>query len=308
MLCATASARYADLMERQLYNSMISGVGLDGASWFYTNPLRWYGHEQTLHTSDLLQRSQPGTPPRRNQICCPTNLLRTEVELHGYLYSTSDEGIWVHHYGGSAFEGALPDGRRFRIVQATDYPWDGTVNVTVESAPADEFALMLRVPGWARGATLTVNGVAADVDAVPGDYVRIERAWTDGDTVELTLPMDVRLMQAHPRVEQTRGHVAVMRGPLVYCLESPDLPEGVRVSEVRLPRGVELTPRRDEDLLGGVVVLEGNALAEDESGWGAGLYRDLPQEPAREVVIRLIPCYAWSNRGVSEMTVWLPLV
>jgi DUF1680 family protein len=150
-----------------------------------------------------------------------------------------------------------------------------------------------------------VNG--QPTTAAAGRYAEVRRPWAAGDVVELTLPLKARLVQAHPLVEEARNQVAVTRGPLVYCLESPDLPRGVGVQAVALPRGVRLTSRFDRGLLGGVVVLEGKAEATAELAWGEDLYREFrPSEP-RPVDVRLIPYYAWANRGPSEMTVWMPL-
>jgi DUF1680 family protein len=152
-----------------------------------------------------------------------------------------------------------------------------------------------------------VNGRPWDGPAEPGTYANLTRAWKKGDRVELDLPMRPVLLQAHPLVEEARNQAAVRRGPLVYCVESTDLPPGVRVLDVALPRGLTLTPRHDPSLLGGVTVLEGRALARPEPVWGASLYRELSDAAPRPVDLRLIPYYAWGNRGPSEMTVWVPL-
>jgi len=300
MLAISADSRYADVMERCLYNSILSGIGLDGASWFYTNVLRWHGREHELLSGDARQRFQPG----QKDICCPSNLLRTIAEWHSYLYSVSEEGLWVNHYGGSAFDGPLADGRPVKVTQETDFPWRGEVRLTIELPGPAEFALVLRIPEWAEGAGVEVNGDPAA--ATPGSYVRLHRTWADGDAVFLSLPMPPRLVEAHPRVEELRGQVAVVRGPLVYCLESVDLPEGVRISEVHVPQDVCWSPRHDPSLLGGVTVLEGEVRRVPEGDWAGRLYRPLRPVPGEGVRARLIPLYAWANRGISEMTVWMP--
>ncbi len=307
MLAINAEARHADLIEQQLYNSVISGIGLDGASWWYTNPLRWYGADHKLLSQDAYERFQPGEPPRRSHICCPSNLVRTIAGLHGYVYSGSDEGLWVHQYAGSTFDGKLPDGNHLRLTQVTEYPWDGEVAISIESAPGKPVGVMLRIPPWAAGAKVRVNGKPGRVKVQPGTYAHVRRRWAPGDEITLTLPMKVRLIEAHPRVEELRGQVAVMRGPLVYCLESPDLPGGVGVSEVRLPRTTKLTARHDPDLLGGVTVLEGEARRAPEGDWSGRLYRTMARTRAEKLPITLIPYYAWANRGISKMTVWMPI-
>ena len=196
---------------------------------------------------------------------------------------------------------------RIRLTQETDYPWDGRVKITVRAAPAEAVSLFLRVPGWTKGATLKVNGQAEKQDLEPDRYAEVRRRWKADDVVELDLPMRVQLLEAHPLVEEVRNHVAVKRGPVVYCLESPDLPKGVTVSTVAVPRSAAFKPRHDAKLLGGVTVLEGKAEAVVEPAWDGRLYRELQPGEAKMIDVRLIPYYAWGNRGRSEMTVWLPL-
>jgi hypothetical protein len=175
----------------------------------------------------------------------------------------------------------------------------------VKAAPLKDIALRLRIPNWSAKSTLSLNGKPLPPPQA-GQYAEIRRRWAAGDTVELNLDMAPRLMAANPLLETSRNQTAVMRGPLVYCLESPDLPAGVRVSEVALSRRARLTPRFDRALLGGVTVLEGAALRYPEKGW-TGLYAALqPSQPER-IAMRLIPYYAWANRGVTHMTVWVPL-
>jgi DUF1680 family protein len=154
---------------------------------------------------------------------------------------------------------------------------------------------------------LTVNGTPEKKAPEPGNYHEVRRAWAAGDTLELRLPLRAQLLQAHPLVEEARNQVAVKRGPIVYCLESADLPKGVAVLDVAVPRGIDLRPRFDGQLLGGVTVLEGTAEVVSDSAWGKELYRELAPVGVRPIDLRLIPYYAWGNRGGSEMTVWIPL-
>lgn len=298
MLCITGDARYADIMEREMYNGFLSGISLDGRRFFYSNPLRWYGAEHELLSNDSLLRHDIG---KTRQICCPTNVLRTLAELHSYLYSTNQEGLWIHHYGGSV----LAKGP-YEIHQDTDYPWDGTIKITVGKMPPNE-AIHVRIPGWASRATIRINGTNVPDDTEPGTYVRLERQWRTGDEIVLILPLDVPLMIAHPKVEADRGQVAVMRGPIVYCLESTDLPADTRLSDVIVPRDIPWAPRFDPALLGGVTVLEGPAQVAREGHWSHTLYKPLSRQEPEPITLRLIPYYAWANRGVSEMSVWLPL-
>jgi DUF1680 family protein len=181
------------------------------------------------------------------------------------------------------------------------------VRITIQTAPADPFALFLRIPGWAKVTTVRVNGKPEPKTVRPGRYLEVHRRWQAGDVVELDLPMPAQLLQAHPLVEEARNHVAVKRGPVVYCLESPDLPRGVTVPTVAVPASAEFKPRFDRALLGGVTVLEGGAQAVVEPEWTKELYREFRPTPPRPIRLTLIPYYAWGNRGRSEMTVWLPI-
>ena len=300
MLMIDPQARYADVMERQIYNSVLPGIGLDGASWFYTNVLRWYGQEHHLLSADSYERFQPGDPERRRaHICCPTNVLRTVAEWQNYQYTESKEGLWVHHYAANALDSAP-----WRLTLDTDYPWDGEVTIRVKSAPA---ALMLRIPPWAKGAKITINGEPSRCAKKPNTYARLKREWQAGDEIRLSLPMDAHLIEAHPKVEALRNQVAIMRGPLVYCLESPDLPEGVRVPEIQIPRNAKFTARHESELLGGVTVLECTARRVPLGDWSETLYRPAAKSRGEETTVRLIPYFAWANRGVSEMSIWLPV-
>jgi hypothetical protein len=298
MLQVTGEAKYADVLEVVLYNALLAGVSLDGKRYFYTN---------TLRQLDQMPAPLRWSREREEWIscyCCPPNVARTVAEVNQYAYGRSDRGVWVHLYGGSALDTELPGGR-VKLTQETKYPWDGRVRITVGAAPARSFCLFLRVPAWATGATVAVNGEPRKVDA--GRYAEVTRAWKDGDVVELDLPMRTRLVQAHPLVEEARNQVAVMRGPVVYCLESPDLPKGIGIQSVAVPGRIELTPRFDPALLGGVTILEGKAEVSAEPAWGKELYREFKPTTPRTVEVKLIPYYAWGNRGRSEMTVWLPL-
>src|SRR5262249_53030707 len=299
MLQITGEAKYADVLELALYNAVLAGVSLDGKRFFYTNTLR------QLDTMPAPLRWSHTREEWISCYCCPPNVARTVAQVSGYAYGRSDRGVWVHLYGRSTLDTTLPDGRRVKLKQETDYPWDGRVKITIESAPAGEASLFLRIPGWANGATLTANGTPAAVTA--GRYAEVRRTWAVGDGAELVLPMRPRLVEAHPLVEEARHQVAVMRGPLVYCLESTDLPEGVGVLAVAIPRDVKFIPRFDRELLGGVTVLEGKADAATGAAWGNELDRGFKPSASRSVDIRLIPYYAWANRGKSEMTVWMPL-
>jgi len=280
--------RYADVMERALYNGALAGIALDGQRFFYVNPLESRG---THHRQEWFGCA-----------CCPGNISRLLASLGGYLYSESNEGAFVHLYAKG--EATLDlDGRRVVLRQDTRYPWDGRVTLTVEPERSARFALSLRVPGWARAedVRLAVNGRTQDATASAG-YLRIEREWERGDTVLLDLPMPIERVHAHPAVRADAGQVALQRGPLVYCLESTDNP--FPLARVVLPEAAPLEARHEGGLLGGITVIEGTADLLEETDWSEVLYRSVPAG-RRVVGIRAVPYYAWDHRASGEMRVWL---
>lgn len=301
MFLIDGDARHADIVELVFYNSALSGVALDGKHFFYTNPARYLKNHPNVTKDDGVRS------PWLSVFCCPPNIIRTIAKMHTYAYCTSDDGVWVNLYGSNVLDTELADGSSLKLTQKTKYPWNGLVEIAVDLAEKKEFSMMLRIPGWASEAKLKVNGQVVETQLPSGSYFELNRTWTTGDVVELDLPMTTQLMVANPGVDSLRNQVAVTRGPLVYCLESVDLPKDVGITEVVIPQDIELTPRFDKHLLSGVTVLEGEAEIIAEEDWSNQLYRRLsPQKPRKER-IRLIPYYAWSNRGVSDMTVWLPL-
>ncbi|MGD9636829.1 MAG: glycoside hydrolase family 127 protein [Pirellulales bacterium] len=299
MFLITGEARYVDVLELALYNAVLSGVSLDGTDYFYVNPLR---QTEPLPTALRWPRVRV---PFMTSFCCPPNVLRTIAEVGGFAYSTSDDAVWVNLYGGNTLATKL-GGKPLKLRQETKYPWEGNVRITIDQCPANEFALKLRIPGWAEAATISVNGKADSAIALPGTYATLRRAWMSGDVVELDLKMLPQLVEANPLVEEARNQVAIQRGPIVYCLESPDLPPGVRVAEVSFPTNAWLTARFDPNLLGGVTVIETEGVAASSGDWEGQLYRPLAAGKTRRIPLRLIPYFAWSNRGQSEMSVWLP--
>jgi DUF1680 family protein len=266
MLQITGDAKYADLMETVLYNSGLSPLSADGRHFFYANPLAWDGRDgwPTKHYTGTRWFVH-------SCYCCPPQVARTIAGLGRWLYSVSPDTVWVHLYAGNKLRTKLPDGSTVALTQQTDYPWDGHVKITITEAPPHPWALKLRIPAWAERAALKVNGKPAA--AKPGSYATVRRNWSVGDVVELDLPLAVRVVRPHPKMEDCRGRVAVVRGPVVYCHERP---QGQPC--VTLPPNVRLTPRREN----GVVVLTGENFT-------------------------LIPYYTWANHGPSFMDVWIPL-
>jgi len=315
MLALTADARYADVVEQIAVNSLLAGVSLGGTEYFYTNPLRQVRGLpfELRRAGDTGLHPVPSPPPSDERLresylscfCCPPNTARTLARFHERAASVSTDGLYVHQYGGSGLRISDAEGRELALREESDYPWDGRIRFTVEHVAGGGMPLHLRVPGWSRDAALSVNDRAQPVGA-PSSYVRLDREWAVGDVIELDLPMPVRMVRAHRLAEELVGQVAVQRGPVVYCLESSDLPEGIALERVALRRGTKLEPVPlvlDEQQL---TALAGDFVVLPDGGDDA-LYEDLGDGALASVSARLVPYFAWGNRGPSEMSVWLPV-
>jgi uncharacterized protein len=289
MLQNRLDRRYADVLELALYNAVLSGVSLDGERFFYDNPLASEGNHH---------RAEWFLCP-----CCPPNLARILASLGRYVYSQSEDEAVVHLYVAGTATLDL-GGQRVTLRQQTNYPWDGDAAITVETGTPARFAVRLRLPGWCHAPQVTVNGEPVDTAALTEDgYLRLEREWRAGDRVELSLPMPVERVYAHPAVKADIGRVALRRGPIVYCLEQTD--HAAPLARIQLPVDAALTARAAPDVLGGVVLVEGIAAALDDAGWNEELYRTTPPAP-KETPLRAIPYFAWDNRAPGAMLVWLP--
>jgi uncharacterized protein len=291
MFLLHGDGRYIDVLERTLYNNVLDGVSLSGDEFFYPNPLASFGEHARSKWFDCS--------------CCPTNICRFIPSVPGYIYATRDDGLWVNLFAAGSAEVELKSGK-VGIKQATRYPWEGRVEIDLQPAAAgQQFALQVRIPGWARGEvfpgdlyryldeskaepTLAVNGEPVPLEVTDG-YATIDRAWRPGDRVTLDLPMPVRRVVANERVEADRGRVALVRGPIVYCIEWPDVPDG-DVANLVLPDGAKLSSAFRADLLGGVQVVTGTA------------DNNRSHKPAS---FTAIPYYAWAHRGKGEMAVWI---
>jgi DUF1680 family protein len=302
LLLATGEARYADLLERSLYNGFLSSVSLDGQRYFYVNPLQSRGADP-MRSRGVVER-----PEWFGCACCPPNVMR-QIAMVGHHVVTVDElGLQIHQYIATRMEVELEATGRVVLRMETDYPWDGKVKVTIEETGGKGWTLALRVPGWCEGASLQVNGQAVDVAAAGGTYAAIERVWQAGDVVELDMPMPPRFVEPNPRVDAIRGSLAIERGPLVYCLEGVDQDPGLDLLDVRVAPGASLEAVRREDLLGGVVAVEVQGAVVDVGPWRDELYRPATVEklPQRKVTLTAVPYYAWANRGPGTMRVWIP--
>lgn len=285
MLQFDGNGKYADVMERALYNGTISGVSLDGTRFFYENP--------------LASRGDHHRQPWFDCACCPPNIARLIASVGGYFYSTGENGVWAHLY--AAGEAEFPDWG-ITIEQTTDYPWEGKVTLRLTVDEPKRFALHLRIPGWCTKYALEVNQSPISNLRSRNGYVAITRTWRTGDTVILDLDMPVQLVRAHPNVRQMTGRVAIQRGPVVYCLESTDNPVSP-LDRISLPLDMSWRVEHRPELLGGVTVLRGKALVDDAT-WRGGLYAPARPIKRNPVQIVAVPYCVWDNRAPGEMRVW----
>ena len=294
MLLITGEARYADLLERSLYNSFLSGISLDGQRYFYVNP--------------LLSRGGIERPEWYGCACCPPNVMRQIAMLAHYVATAGKGGLQLHQYIATTIEASLDGQRPIKVQLDTNYPWEGQVKLTIEETDGSPWELALRIPGWCQEATIQVGDEIIDVSASRGEYARIQRVWQSGDVVLLNLPLQPRIIEPHPRIDALRGSVAIERGPLVYCLEEVDQPAEANLLDVCIAPETPLQARWREDLLGGVVVIEAQGAVADMSSWARELYRAMAAESLaqQEVKLMAVPYYAWANRGPGTMRVWIP--
>jgi DUF1680 family protein len=294
LLQFSGEGKYADLIERALFNGFLSGVSLDGARFFYENPLASSGHHH---------RQGWFTCP-----CCPPNLARTLASLGGYFYSTGANDIWIHHYAQGKVDMQV-NRREVSLHQVTKYPWDGDVRLEIGVDSPQRFTLHLRLPSWCERWHMTVNGESLsgkDELSTGNGYISLTREWQPGDVIEYRMEMPIRAIWAHPAVRNLQGRVALERGPLIYCLEGTDHPETILDRIAIDPHHVsdEFQVEQDEHRLGGVSVLRGSGTVLEESGWENVLYSNKPPV-FKNIDITAIPYYAWDNRAPGQMRIWL---
>ena len=288
MFQTTGDAKYIDNIENELYNGILSGISIDGKDFFYTEALRrtkefpytmrWPKHRQHYITC----------------FCCPPNTLRTLCQAQEYAYALSGNVLWVNLYGNNTLTT-----KDLVIEQQTDYPWDGKITLTIKKAKNLK-TIQLHKPNWCDKYTVKVNGENADLS--------ITRKWKKGDVIELNLDMRPRLVEANPLVEEAKNQIAVMRGPIVYCLEGQDIQGDYRISDIALPADIQLKEVPMTISGHSFTALEGDALVANSKAWNnQTLYRELSKPASQKVRIRLIPYYAWDNRGIQDMSLWLNL-
>ncbi|MBK8084592.1 MAG: glycoside hydrolase family 127 protein [Devosia sp.] len=286
MLHLDLDGKYADVLERALFNGALSGLSRDGEHYFYMNPLE-----------------SNGTPRRwdwHTCPCCTMNVSRLVASVGGYFVSTAPDGIAFHLYGGISSTLDV-GGTSVAIREVSNYPWSGAIAISIDPEADTAFDVKLRIPGWCHGATAKVNGETVELVPVDG-YGTLHRTWTKGDTVTLDLPMPIERIYANPHVVMDVGRVALTRGPLVYCLEEADNPGGT-VQRFKLPRSSPVSVKAS-DLFDGIVQLTAAAQAVDEAEF-APLYRTSPPREA-PATLTALPYYLWANRGQGSMVVWIP--
>lgn len=299
MFLASGEAKYIDVLERTLYNGLISGVSLSGNKFFYDNPLASLGgHERQGWFSCA---------------CCPTNITRFMPSIPGYLYATRGNDLYVNLFVQSSATIPLQDGE-IELEQVTGYPWSGTVEIHVKRSIPEKHAILLRIPGWARNrpvptdlyyyvddadpqVTLSLNGKKIRKHLV-GGYAVLDRKWKNGDVVTLQMEMPVRRVAAHEKVEYDKGLLAIERGPVVYALEGIDQSDDY-IFDIVIPRDASIKPRYEESILGGVTLIEGEAIKVIRDTV-TGAFTEKP------CTFRAIPYSTWNNRGPSQLVLWTP--
>ncbi len=310
MLLASGDSRYADMIERSLFNTILSSPALDGRHFFYVNPLQVRGGKYTrLSQNPPDGESYAGRPEWHSVSCCPPNVMRTFSSLEHYAITQTEEGIQIHQYAPMEIDIHTPSGGRIILSMQTGYPYDGKMILSFKKVEGFAGKLFLRKPDWCPSVSLSLNGQNERVVVEQNGYLLLDRPWADGDRLEMDLSPSPALIEANPRVDATRGCVALQYGPLVFCLESFDqqYPEAMLDMQIDTDKPVNVHWRKD--LPGGVLTLEASGFIQKMEPWQGILYSPVQQvkEPAREnIKLVAIPYYAWGNRGIGSMRVWIP--
>ena len=304
MMGLNGKSKYADVIENVLFNSALSGINIAGDKYYYSNPLR------KIHGSRDYTKMNTEYPERQSYLecfCCPPNLVRTIAQISGWAYSLSTNGIAVNLYGGNQLDTKLEDGSKLKLEQVTNYPWDGAVKLTVQECKKSAFDMMLRIPNWAVGSKVLINGVDAGITVTPGEFATINRVWKKGDVVSLDMPMTVNFVEGNGRIEEVRNQVAVKRGPVVYCAESTDLPQGASILDLYLSGKNKFDVSYKPEFLGGINTITTEALIRKDKEANT-MYHTISKPDLQTTKVSLVPYYSWSNRGDSEMTVFMPII
>ncbi len=290
---------YADVIEKALFNVIMSSMAKDGKHYFYVNPL------EVEPKASILSPIKGHVKPVRQKwfgcACCPPNLARLLTSLRGYIYTGSADTLYIHQFIGSEVKTAL-NNTEVKAQISSNYPWNETITIRILAEEERDFKIAVRIPGWCRKAVLTVDGEEIVLSScMEKGYAVLSRNWKRENIVTLTLAMPVEEMQASPRVRSDLGKAAIQRGPLVYCVEEID--NGNNLPALSLSKNPAFSIK-SEEILDGVVTITANGLREDESGWDDELYAPY-QRKTKEVTMKAVPYYSWGNRGEGEMLVWI---
>ena len=310
MLIRTGDAKYADEIERVLFNALPAMVGYEGSTYFYVNPLRQVrGLTYPLRRpGDPKDVAPPPSDRRERQeymqacFCCPPNIARVMAELPYYVYGQGRDELWVHQFVSGEVRTSF-GGVPVTVRQRTDFPVSGDIELAVEAERPVRGQLRIRVPGWAD--RVEIDGSPIEPAAMDRGYVVLDREW-HRDAVTVRIPLRPRLLTAHHFVEEATNQVCVVRGPVVYCLESADLPEGTGIEDVAIPQDANITVTPGGGMFAGHALLHVAAAVLPSSQ--SPLYAELDRTPARAIDLQFVPYALWANRGHGEMTVWLPLI
>lgn len=310
LLLVTGNGRYADLIERSLYNGILSSPALDGKHYFYVNPLMIQGGRYTRLSSNPPEGEVLiGRPAWHYVACCPPNVMRLFASLAHYFATTDERGIQIHLYGPADIACELSTGERVALQMETEYPWQGQIRLEVKETSSAPWQLCLRRPEWSQSMSLSMNGQVVLPLVEQKGYLIIDRKWHVGDVVVLNIDMPPVLIESNPRVDATRGCVAIQRGPIVYCLEDQDQEVPNRLLDTQIDTSAPLEIQWRGDLLEGVTTLQARGYIRDLSEWQGHLYKPLTEQAhlaRRPVRLTAIPYYAWGNRGIRSMRVWIP--
>jgi DUF1680 family protein len=305
MVSAFGEAKYADYMERAIYNSVLSGIDLDGDAYFYTNALRCV-HDQPYELKWSRHREA-----FISSFCCPPNVVRTIAESQDRVSIPRNGGIAYLMYGDCRSTIEHADGPVAVIKMSSDYPWDGDIELVFESVTTEsDFPVYLRIPEWADSWVVAVNDREVSTETkLDKGFIELRQEWQSGDRIQLSLPMEIVVNESHPLVEETRNHVALTRGPIVYCLESADLPQGTDIADVYIDPNEEFSFEKASIESTELGMLKGNLRVSKAPNWQRNaLYRRRPSSEYISLQATLVPYFAWDNREQGEMTVWLPLL
>ena len=302
MLQVEPNSQYADVMERALYNTVLAGMGHDGKSFFYVNPLEVEPH--ACGSNHIYHHVKPTRQRWFGCACCPPNVARLLASLGQYVYTVRENTVYTHLYISGQADIELDGNRRLILEQETNYPWSGSIQFTINADQEANFTLALRIPDWCENAEISINGELRSLSGlIVEGYAMLNGTWKTGDQIHLVLSMPVVRMKGHPLVRHTSRKVAIQRGPLVYCLEEAD--NGKNLHQLLLPSRRSLVVVEDENFLGGMMVITGEAIKRKTENWGEALYKRNIHLETESVSVKFIPYFAWANRGIGEMQVWV---